>query len=168
MRKMTTSKAGISLITHFEGCKLTAYKPVATEKHYTIGYGHYGADVTKGMKITQEQAEDLLKKDIAPIEKLLNGLNVNFRQHQFDALVSWIFNLGAGNFNGSTMKKYIVADKDDLDITDEMVKWKKAGGQVLTGLVKRRAEEANMFLGKIIYECVGDKAVRNDNHLIIL
>lgn len=148
---MKTSQQGIDLIKSFEGCKLTAYKPVQTEKYYTIGYGHYGADVHSGMKITQAEAEELLKNDIAPIERLLNALGINFAQRQFDALCSWIYNLGAGSFNKSTLKKNIVGGKDDISITDQMAKWFYAGGKPLLGLKRRRIAECNMFLGKERY-----------------
>ena len=151
MKKMTLSEDGRELITSFEGCKLTAYKPVSTEKYYTIGYGHYGADVTRGMTISRECALELLSNDVKPIESLLNGLKINLRQECFDALVSWIYNLGMGNFNASTMKKRIVADAPDLEITDQMVKWVNAGGTPLLGLKRRRVAEANMWLGREVY-----------------
>jgi lysozyme len=116
----------------------------------TIGWGHI-KNVKAGMAITQQQAETFLKDDIKPIEALLNGMGINYTQNQFDALVSWIFNLGQGDFKSSTMYKYIVARKSDLEITDQMVKWHNAGGKPLLGLKKRRCDEANMFLGKDVY-----------------
>jgi len=157
---MITSDEGKKLIKDFEGCKLTAYKPVSTEKYYTIGYGHYGPDVSKNMKINEACAESFLIKDIQPIENLLNGLKINFRQRQFDALVSWIFNLGSGNFNSSTLKKYIVADRDDLSITDQMIKWVNAGGKPLPGLIRRRVAEANLWLGDEVYTIKDNKITR--------
>ena len=157
---MVTSDEGKDLIKNFEGCKLSAYKPVPTEKYYTIGYGHYGPDVSKNMKINEATAEYLLIKDIQPIENLLNGLKINFRQRQFDALVSWIYNLGTGNFNSSTLKKYIVADRDDLSITDQMIKWVNAGGKPLPGLMRRRAAEANLWLGDEVYTIKNNKITR--------
>ena len=151
MELMTTSYEGLELIRRFEGCRLAAYKPVATEKYYTIGYGHYGADVTKGMSITAERAEQLLRQDVRPIEKALNRLGVNFRQNQFDALVSWCYNLGLGSFAQSTMMRYIVAGKSDMEITDQLVKWHNAGGKPLLGLKRRRVAEANLWHGGDIY-----------------
>lgn len=155
MNLMETSAKGIGLIKQFEGCKLTAYKPVPTEKYWTIGYGHYGADVKQGQTITQTRAEVLLEQDLRPIEQLLNRMNVNFRQGQFDALVSWIYNLGAGNFNNSTMKKYIMQRHKDEDITDQLVKWVNSCGKPLLGLKKRRVAEANLWLGRTAYQIVG-------------
>ena len=145
---MKISQKGIDLIKKFEGCKLYAYRDSVGVA--TIGYGHIKG-VKMGMSITQQQAETFLKDDIKPIETFLNGMGINYTQGQFDALTSWIFNLGQGNFKSSTMYKYIVARKSDLEITDQMVKWHNAGGKPLIGLKKRRCEEANMFLGKDVY-----------------
>lgn len=145
---MRVSHKGIELIKKFEGCKLEAYLDSVGVP--SIGYGHT-KDVKIGMKITQEEAEKLLRSDIAPIEKTLNGLNINLSQGEFDALVSWCFNLGLGNFKSSTMYRFIVSKKSDLEITDQMVKWHNAGGKPLLGLKRRRCEEANLFLGKDVY-----------------
>ena len=148
MMLMKISQKGIDLIKKFEGCKLYAYRDSVGV--LTIGYGHI-KNVKAGMAITQQQAETFLKDDIKPVETLLNGMGINYTQGQFDALVSWIFNLGQGNFKSSTMYKYIVAKKSDIEITDQMVKWHNAGGKPLLGLKKRRAKEANMFLGREVY-----------------
>lgn len=157
---MKTSQKGINLIKQFEGRRLTAYKPVKTEKYFTVGFGHYGADVKAGMVITAAQAEALLKKDIEPIERLLNGLGVTLKQQQFDALVSWIYNLGAANFNSSTLRKKILAKASDIEICDQIVKWTRAGGIVLLGLVKRRVAEANMWMGTDKYYNIGNTVKR--------
>ena len=148
---MTISQQGIDLIKAFEGFRSKAYKPVPTEKYYTIAWGHYGPDVKKDMQVTEEQAQELFRKDVEPIEKTLNSLGINFCQECFDGIISWIYNLGIGKFNASTFKKKILADADDEVITDEMVKWVNAGGKPLTGLKRRRIAEANMFLGKERY-----------------
>lgn len=141
---MTTSRKGIQLIKDFEGLKLESYKCPAGV--WTIGYGH-----TKGVKpnmvIDQMRADDLLIEDIAPIERLLNDLRINFRQEQFDALVLWIFNLGANAFQKSTLYIRIGSNASDEEITDEIVKWVNANKKPLLGLKKRRIAEANMFLG---------------------
>lgn len=152
MTLMTISQKGIDLIKTFEGCKLFAYRDSVGIP--TIGWGHV-KDVKMGMSITQKQAEEFLKGDIKPIERLLNGMGINYTQNQFDALTSWIFNLGEGNFKKSTMYKNIVARKSDIEITDQMVKWYNAGGRPLAGLMRRRVAEANMFLGKNIYSTNG-------------
>ena len=148
MTLMKISQKGIDLIKKFEGCKLQAY--LCPAGVWTIGVGHTKG-VKKGMVITQQQAETFLKDDIKPIETLLNGMGINYTQNQFDALTSWIYNLGIGAFKSSTMYKYIVARRKDVEIADQMVRWVNAGGKPLLGLKKRRAEEANMFLGKDMY-----------------
>lgn len=140
---MTTSNEGLDLIRRHEGLRLTAY--VCPAGVLTIGYGHTRG-VTKGMTITQEIAELLLKEDIAPTERAINALGKNLRQGQFDALVSFIFNLGIGNFNVSTLKKRIMNGEADEKIADEFRKWTKSKGKVLPGLVKRREEEATLWM----------------------
>lgn len=148
MTLMKISQQGINHIKNFEGCKLKAYRDIVGIP--TIGTGHTKG-VKMGMTITQAQAEQFLKDDITPIEKALNNLHINFTQGEYDALCSWIFNLGIGSFNQSTMKKYILAGKDDISITDQLVKWHNAGGKPLLGLKRRRVVEANMFLGRDMY-----------------
>lgn len=144
MRLMRTSEGGLALIKKYEGCILEAYRCPAGV--WTIGYGHTHR-VTKGMSITEEIAESLLREDVLPIEKLLNGMGINFRQCQFDALVSFVFNVGEGNFNTSTLKKKIVAGAADGEIAAEFKKWNKGGGKVLPGLIRRREEEAATWMG---------------------
>ena len=157
MRLMKTSNQGKNLIKEAEGLRLDAYKCPAGVP--TIGWGH-----TKGVKmgqhITVQQAEDLLVEDIAPIERLLNALKINFRQEQFDALVSWIFNLGAGNFKSSTMYKLILADARDEEITDSLIRWTYSGKQQLPGLMKRRVAEANLFIDYERYKVNKDKIIK--------
>ena len=151
MTIMNTSQKGIDLIKSFERCRLKAYKPVPSERYWTIGYGHCGADVKQGMTITQSTADSLFVGDLKPVERVLNGMCISFTQNQFDALTSWIYNLGIGAFKSSTMYKYIVARRKDVEIADQMVRWVNSGGRPLLGLKRRRVAEANMFIGKPIY-----------------
>jgi lysozyme len=144
MKKMTTSRNGLRLIKDFEGLRLGSYKCPAGV--WTIGYGHTKG-VKQGQVIDQGKADDYLVEDIAPIERLLNDLRINFRQEQFDALVSWIFNLGASAFQRSTLYIRIGTNASDEEITDQIIKWVNAAGKPLVGLKKRRIAEANMFLG---------------------
>jgi lysozyme len=144
MKKMTTSRKGLQLIKDFEGLRLGSYKCPAGV--WTIGYGHTKG-VNQGQVIDQMRADDMLIEDIAPIERLLNSIGINFRQEQFDALVSWIFNLGQGSFKNSTILKRIMDNADDTEIADQIIRWVYASGKILTGLKKRRIAEANMFLG---------------------
>lgn len=157
MRKMRTSLQGLQLIKDFEGLRLKAYLCPAGVP--TIGWGHT-IGVRIGETITEAQANDYLVEDITPIEVLLNSQHINFRQEQFDALVSWIFNLGVNAFGGSTMLKYIRDNRSDEEITDQMVRWVNAGKKPLVGLKRRRIAEANMFLGYDRYFLDKDNNIR--------
>lgn len=137
---MKTSDVGIQLIKRFEGLRLTAYKPVSTEKFYTIGYGHYGADVSRETIITKDDADALLEKDLKKFENAVTALNRTWTQNQFDALVSFAFNCGTANL------KRLVANRDELQIADAFLLYNKAGGKVLSGLVRRRKAERALFL----------------------
>lgn len=137
---MKTSDAGINLIKSFEGLRLKAYKPVSTEKCYTIGYGHYGKDVTQDMTITQEYADALLRLDLGKFEYAVNSLNRNWTQNQFDALVSFTFNCGVVNLIR------LVTNRTNAQIAQKIILYNKAGGKVLKGLVRRRAAEQELFL----------------------
>lgn len=150
---MFTSQKGIDLIKKYEGCKLGAYLCPAGVP--TIGYGHTKG-VKIGMTITQSQAEAFLKADIKPLEGVLNKMGINYTQGQFDALSDFIFNLGVGNFNSSTLKKKILAKANDVEITDQIVRWTNVGGKPSLGLKRRRVEEANLFLGRTLYKIDGN------------
>lgn len=150
---MKTSQTGINLIKQFEGLRLQAYKAVSTEIYYTIGYGHYGSDVTKGMTITEAQAEEYLKKDLEKFENYVTALNRSFSQNQFDALVSFTYNCGQGNL------KKLVANRDNLQIADAMLLYTKAGGKTLTGLVKRRKAERALFLTDTDVETIAREVI---------
>lgn len=154
---MKTSSQGKNLIKEAEGLRLEAYRCPAGVP--TIGWGHTKG-VRMGQHITVQMAEDMLIEDIGPIERLLNGMKINFRQAQFDALVSWIFNLGSGNFKGSTMYKRILENAADEEITDQLIKWTYSGKQQLAGLMKRRVAEANLFIGYERYKVNNGKIIK--------
>ena len=141
---MKISIEGIALIKKFEGCRLESYKCAAGVP--TIGYGSTKG-VEMGMTITQEGAEELLLKDIAEFEEfVLEASEMPLSQHQFDALVSWTFNLGPSNLRASTMLK--VLNKGEYeDVPAQIKRWNKAGGKVLDGLIRRREAEALLFAG---------------------
>lgn len=138
---MTTSKNGIDLIKQFEGCRLKAYKALPSEQYYTIGYGHYGADVTPGMTISQADADEFLKRDLTKSEMYVEKTGLKLNQNQFDALVSFTYNCGPGNL----LK--LVAGRTILQIGDAILKYNKAGGKVHKGLTRRREAERALFLG---------------------
>ena len=157
MTLMKISNDGINLIKNYEGCKLYAYRDSVGVA--TIGYGHTKG-VRMGTAITQKQADDYLREDLADVEKTLNQLGINFKQYQFDALCSWIFNIGVGNFIHSTMAVRINTGASDEAITDQLIRWVNAGGTPLLGLMKRRVAEANMFLGYERYKIVNKQIVK--------
>lgn len=132
------SSQGLQLLKKFEGCRLKAYWDV---DGYSIGYGHHGADVTKDMKITQEQAEDFLKKDVAKFEKSVNALKYDLNQNQFDALVDFTYNCGAGNLARLTANN----TRTLKEISGKITAYCKAGGVALPGLVNRRRAEKSLF-----------------------
>lgn len=139
----TTSSNGIKLIKQFEGCHLTAYKCPGGK--WTIGYGHT-ARVKQGQKITQAQADKFLKADLKTFENAVNScVKVNITQNQFDALVSFAYNCGAGALKTSTLLKKL-NKKDYSGAAKEFPKWNKSNGKVLNGLVKRRVAEMDLFL----------------------
>jgi len=140
--QMRTSEAGIRLIKSFEGCRTVAYQDAVGV--WTIGYGHT-IDVKKGMTITQHQCDVMLEVDIETYENYVKEqVDVSLTQNQFDALVSWVYNLGPTNLRNSTMLKVLNAGKYD-EVPYQMKRWVHAGGKVLKGLVIRREAEAELF-----------------------
>lgn len=141
---MKISQKGIDLVKSFEGLELKAYKDSVGVA--TIGYGSTGSHVSMGMTITKEQAEQLLKKDLERFEKGVSELvKVPLNQTQFDALVSFSFNLGLGNLKSSTLLKKLNTS-DYNGAADEILRWNRAGGKVLAGLTRRRIAERDLFL----------------------
>lgn len=138
-RKLST--VGINLIKSFEGCRLHAYKCSPSERFYTIGYGHYGSDVSKNMVISQEKAERLLEQDCNKFVNHVNGYmnKYNFNQNQFDALVSFAYNIG--NINQLTKN----GTRTIKEISLKIPEYCKANGKILNGLVVRRKKEKLLF-----------------------
>jgi lysozyme len=142
---MNISQEGISLIKKFEGCELEAYKCAAGV--WTIGYGHT-KDVKEGDSILKEDAESMLMHELQEYCNDVDiAVKVDLKQNEFDALVSWTYNLGLTNLNSSTMLKVLNEGKHD-EVPAQMKRWNKASGQVKQGLVRRREAEALMFEGK--------------------
>ncbi|MEG6302753.1 lysozyme [Enterobacter hormaechei] len=145
---MQTSEKGIALIKEFEGCKLTAYQDSVGV--WTIGYGWTqpvdGKPIRAGMTIKQETAERLLKTGLVSYESDVSRLvKVVLTQGQFDALVSFTYNLGAQSLSTSTLLRKLNAG-DYAGAADELLRWNKAGGKVLNGLTRRREAERALFL----------------------
>lgn len=145
---MQTSDKGISLIKQFEGCKLTAYQDSVGV--WTIGYGWTqpvdGKPIRAGMTIKQETAERLLKTGLVSYESDVSRLvKVGLTQGQFDALVSFTYNLGARSLSTSTLLRKLNSG-DYAGAANEFLRWNKAGGKVLNGLTRRREAERALFL----------------------
>ena len=146
---MKTSELAKAEIKEMEGLRLEAYR--CPSGVLTIGYGHTGTDVTKGMKITQARADALFDGDIARTERDVDmalGM-ANVSQCQYDALVSFTYNLGAGNLRKSTLLKKVKSYPGNPSIRDEFRRWVYSKGKRLPGLVKRRDWEASRYFGEL-------------------
>ena len=141
---MEISDEGIELIMQFEGCRLSAYKDSVGVP--TIGYGHTKG-VKMGQQISHEEAEDLLRKDLHWVEECVNrdAGQSKLTQSEYDALCSFVFNLGCGAFHKSTLRKKLLSG-DPRSAADEFPKWCHAGHRKLKGLVRRRRAERELFL----------------------
>lgn len=150
---MRTSSAGLALIKKSEGLRLTAYADPATHgEPYTIGYGHTSLagppKVTRGMKISNSEAESILKDDLRKFESAVESLLKRpATQAEFDAMVSLTYNIGVGNFSKSTVLRKFNAG-DIKGAGEAFMLFVKANGKVMQGLVNRRAEERKLFLSE--------------------
>lgn len=156
MKVMELSNRGLTLIKSFEGLRTVAYKDVAGV--WTIGYGHTSG-VKAGQVITEAQALIMLKEDCDRFVKHVNGYQTKYgwNQNQFDALVSFAFNLG------SIDKLTANGTRSNAVIVQKMVLYNKAGGKVIAGLTNRRIKEQKLFLDTDIEQsplvwgiCTGD------------
>jgi lysozyme len=139
------SDAGFALTKHFEGCELKAYQDSVGV--WTVGYGHTGSDVVKGLTISQGHAEILLHADVVWAEACVSrAVIVPVQQNQFDALVDFVFNLGATNFLQSALLRLMNAGLYSV-AAGEFLRWNHAGGKVVDGLTRRRAAEMALFIG---------------------
>lgn len=144
MKTMKTGTKGKTLIKKSEGKKLTAYKPIP-EDPWTIGYGHT-VGVREGDKITNEEAENFLGADLLVYEDCINTFcHLELAQNEFDALVSFTYNLGCGNFRKSTLLILLNAG-DRAGAAEQFPRWNRAAGRVMAGLTKRRMKERELFL----------------------
>jgi lysozyme len=134
---------GLALIKSFEGCKLEAYEDV--RGIWSIGYGHI-AGVSQGSCITESEATIYLQQDVGWAERVIDlQVSIALTQNQFDALVSFVYNVGSGNFATSTLLRHL-NDNAINEAANEFVKWDKADGQVVPGLLRRRQAERDLFL----------------------
>ena len=144
---MNVSQNCVELIKHFEGFEDTAY--LCPANVWTIGYGRT-RNVKEGDRITEPQAErDLLEELEEFKHQVLHSVKVELTQNELDALTSWTYNLGVGNLNSSTLLKKLNAGSKD-EVPAEMLRWNKAGGEVLAGLTKRREAEAELWAKEVV------------------
>lgn len=139
---MKASVDAYELIKQSEGLQLKAY--LCPAGIWTIGYGHTSG-VSPNSFITIQEADEYLHRDVATIEMQLNKLNLSLRQCQWDAIVSFVFNVGIGNFKASTLLAKIRINPDDNSIIDEFLRWVYANGKVIRGLQKRRLTEMKLY-----------------------
>ena len=144
VRKEKVSQVkNIDLIKKHEGLRLKAYLPTPNDV-WTIGYGHT-RDVRPGQVISQSQAEDFLRQDLDWVENSLNkSVKVPLKQNQYDALASLVYNIGATNFQSSTLLRKLNTG-DYKGASEQFLVWNKQKGRTLKGLVKRRQEEKDYF-----------------------
>jgi lysozyme len=147
---MKTSSAGINLIHSFEKCRLAAYPdPGSVDGHpWTIGWGSTGPDIKKGVVWTQQQADDRFVADLGRFERAVTELVAKSAttQHEFDALVSFAYNVGAGErglASSTLLRKHLAGDK--VGAQAQFARWNKNDGKVMNGLTRRRAAEAALY-----------------------
>ncbi|MGA8531869.1 MAG: lysozyme [Acidobacteriaceae bacterium] len=143
VNQLTYGGKGLALTEQFEGCRLTAYQDQTGV--WTIGYGHTGPDVRAGLTITLEEAEALLAKDVSSAAAFVNRIvMVEVTQQEFDALVDFVFNLGVGTFERSTLLRLLNAG-EFAAAAAQFALWDRAGGAVVAGLLRRRQAETALF-----------------------
>lgn len=142
---MEVSDKLIEAIKQFEGFRSQSYRCPAGV--LTIGYGHTKG-VKLGMRITERDAEKILREDLKEFENYVRKLNVAKTQGQFDALVDFCFNLGTKALEGSTLLKLIKQHADEVRIRYQFMRWIYSGKKKLPGLIKRREWEADRFFDK--------------------
>ena len=139
---MKSTNYALLLIKSFEQLRLNSYLCPAGK--WTIGYGHTDG-VNRGMLITEKTADAFLKQDIKIAEAEVNKVDADLTQEQFDALVSFVFNIGAQAFRVSTLRKLVERNPNDPKIADEFRRWVYAGDKKLPGLIKRREQEIKLY-----------------------
>lgn len=134
------------VVREFEGLRLEAY--LDTGGVWTIGYGHTGEEVRRGLTIDLAQAETWLTEDLREAEGYVSKLvKVGLTQNQFDALVSFVYNIGGTAFSKSTLLKKLNAG-DYEGAANQLLRWNKDNGKVIGGLTNRRKKERELFLGE--------------------
>jgi GH24 family phage-related lysozyme (muramidase) len=147
---MKLSKNGVDLIKNFEGFRNKAYKCPAGV--WTAGFGSTGPDIGPNTVFTAEQAEARLQNDVKRFEDVVNNsVFVKLNQNEFDALVSFVYNVGPAAFRGSTLLKNLNEGADRTIVASEFPRWVRADGSVNQGLINRRQAEKSLFLTKPLH-----------------
>lgn len=143
----SATSIAISLIQKWEGCRLLAYRPLPTDK-WTVGWGATGPDITEGTRWTQEQADaDLANRVSLLVSEVSNLITYGVFSYELGACVSLAYNIGVDAFKDSTLLKML--NKGDLEgAAEQFPRWDRSGGKVVPGLLNRREDEKNVFLGK--------------------
>jgi len=140
---LNISQIGLDLIKDFEGCELTSYQDIVGI--WTVGYGCTGPGIGKGMVITPQEAENMLRRHLERVEAAIERMvTVPLTQGEFDALCSFCYNLGEGALKGSTLLKLLNASDYD-GAAQQFERWNKAGGKEVAGLTRRRQAERRLF-----------------------
>ncbi len=152
MLKKKLSTNGYKLIKELEGVRNLAYKDSIGIPTIGIGFIRVnGKKVTMGMYLSDEEIKEEFFKQIAIYEEIVNeNVKSSINQNQFDALVSWVFNLGENNFKNSTLRRKVNINPNDPSIKDQFLKWNRAGGKIIPGLTMRREKEYQYYSKKDI------------------
>jgi lysozyme len=149
---MKTNDRGIKLLHDFEGLKLQAY--LCPAKVWTIGYGNTryedGRPVKEGDVITKERAEQLFLRILDVFERgVKSRVKKELNSNQFSALVSFAYNVGLGNFRNSTLLRMVNVNPSDPKIREQFMRWNKANGGIMAGLIRRRKAEADLYFSLV-------------------
>lgn len=153
---MKISPNGLAVKKYFESCRLEAYPDPGSANGcpWTIGWGHTGSEVEKGLVWTQAKADEALVKDSEKFEAIvLRHVKVPITQGQFDSLVCFVFNIGEGAFKDSTLLKRLNAT-DFEGAAAQLLRWNKNDGKVMLGLARRRLAEKYLFDGRDATYCI--------------
>ena len=152
---MKTSPSGIAVMHHYESCKLRAYPDPATGgAPWTIGWGHTGQEVVKGLSWSKAKADQVFAQDLKKFESgVISSIAAGSTQGQFDAMVCLAYNIGLANFKSSTLLK-LFNSGDHAGAALQFLRWNKAAGKVMLGLSRRRESERALFEGASAAEAI--------------
>lgn len=140
---MKASSTALNHIKKYEGCQMESYED--SNGRWAVGYGQTGPQITKGLRITQLEADAFLRNHVERVQEDISRLvKVKLTQNQFDALVGLVYNIGLGAFSSSTLLKKINGDKME-EAAQEILKWTHSQGKELPGLKNRRQDEYYLF-----------------------